>query len=58
MEASRGQGICRRDREGILGGRGGGMGEAKMQVAEHAVDDEVRAVTTEAALHWSEVHGG
>lgn len=38
--------------------RNGGDREAKIQAAEHAVDDEVRAVTTEAALHWSEVHGG
>lgn len=29
-----------------------------MQAAEHAVDDEVRAVTMEDVLDWSEVHGG
>lgn len=38
--------------------RNGGDREVKMQVAKHAVDDEVRAVTMEAALDWSEVHGG
>lgn len=38
--------------------RNGGDREVKMQAAEHAVDDEVRAVTTEDVLDWSEVHGG